>query len=240
MDPPTSPVIIKVVVSVARAVLKKLSAIRIPQSLGKPQSIITQPESMTDYRAFYVFIKTSCQALEANQNVVYFADYEEEHKFIFDIPCLWAICSGKTEITLVAVTLNSDLACRLVRWEKVSAEVTEDLIPPPPPTAKKQSIASMQASNIVESRHRAIEILNEESSMNFNGPIFQRNNDDPVISITIWKRYAPLLLSLNSLIFTIDNQIMQIGRTTPVDEKIVSKICKQILEEHSIDKEDTD
>lgn len=73
---------------------------------------------------------------------------------------------------------------------------------------------------IGQRRHKTVEILNEESSMEFSDPIFKRNPGENVFSITVWKRYVPLLLVLSSLIFTIDNQFFQIGRTIPIEEKV--------------------
>lgn len=232
---PTSPVVINVSVVASRAVLKKASAIRIPTSIGHSQSIVADIESLSEYSKFSTFMKASCRALNPKQNTVFFRDFDDEHKFIHNIQCLWAICALSNEVTILAVTLHNDLTCRLVKWDKVSPDVVNDLTPPPSPDAKKQTISSMQAINSAERRQRAVEILNEESSMEFSGPIFKRNQDDPVCSITVWKRYVPLLLSLNSLIFTIDHQFLQIGRTIPIDEKLVTQLCSKILEEHIVD-----
>lgn len=128
-EPPTNPVVMNVSAVVGREVLKKLSAVRIPANISKSQPIVVNPPSLEDYHTFSVFIKTSCRTLEQNQNVIYFADLEDEHRFIFSINCLWAIISGRTEITLLAVSLNNDLSSRLVHWDKVSEEVINDMTP---------------------------------------------------------------------------------------------------------------
>lgn len=232
---PLHPTVINVVVVTARAVLKKESAIRIPSVLPKPEPIVVPPESLDDYKTFSIFIKTSSKVLELKQNAIFFADVMDEHKFLYDISCVWAALSGQTEITMVAVTLNNDLVMRLVKWDKVSEDVKAELIPPPSETEKRQSIESMQTLSSIERRHKAVEIFNEEASLDFNGPYFKKNNDEQVCCLTVWRRYSPLLLSLNSLLFTIDNQFCQIGRTIPVDEKIVAQICTQILEAHTVE-----
>lgn len=41
------------------------------------------------------------------------------------------------EVAILGVTLNNDLTCRLVKWDKVSPEVISDLVLPSPPNAKK-------------------------------------------------------------------------------------------------------
>ncbi len=232
---PTGPVVMNVTVVAARAVLKKLSAVRIPTSLGKSEPVVVQPQSLIDYKTFSTFIKATCKLLDVNQNVIYFSDIDDEHKFLYGIGCFYAALHGKTEIVVLAITLNNDLTNRMVKWEKVSPEVISDLKPPPDPNAKKQSIASMHAISAAERRHKAVEILNEEASMDFRGPILKRTNEETVSSITVWKRYVPLLLSLNSLMFTIDNQFLQIERTVPIDESIVTEICQRVLKEHSVD-----
>lgn len=179
-----------------------------------------------------MLIKTSYHTLEQNQNVIYFADLEDEYRFIFSINSLWAIISGRIEITLLEVSLNNDLSSRLVHWDKVSEEVINDITPPPSPTAKKQSIASMQAVSSADRRHKAIELFNEEASMDFAGLVYKRDEQETVCTVTVWKRYAPLLLSINSLSFTIENQFWQIGRTKPLNQEVVSIICQRVLEEH--------
>lgn len=73
----------------------------------------------------------------------------------------------------------------------------------------------------------------EEVEMDFTGPVYRKQPDETVGQITVWKRYIPLLLSLNSLIFTIDHQFLQIKRTIPIDEEIVTEICQKVLEAHS-------
>lgn len=231
---PTSPIIAKISVTSCRAVLKKNSSVRIKSLLPKPESIVIRPESMSDYHTLSVFIKSSIKSLGINQNVIYFSDVDEEHKYMFDIECFYAAMRGKKEISMVAVTLHSDLVKRMLTWERMSQAVQNDLVPPPEITARKQSIESMQAVSSVERRHKVIEIMNDEDSMDFSGPVYRKNPDDPVCTLTVWKRYATLLLALNSLLFTIDNQFNQIGRTTQVDENIVSEICRKILEDHTV------
>lgn len=233
-DPPTSPVILNILVVPARAVLKKASAIRIPSHFSKPQSIILKPETVSNYHDFSMLIKSSIRSLDVKQNAIFFSDFEDEHKFIYSLNCLWAICYQKTEITVMAVTLYNDLTSRLVKWEKVSEDVVNDLIPPPSPDAKKQSIASMQTISETERRHRSIEIFDQENGMDFAGPIHKKNEEEIVATITVWKRYIPLLLSLNSVMFTIDNHFKKIGRTFEVNENLVSDICLKVLEEHTI------
>ena len=77
----------------------------------------------------------------------------------------------------------------------------------------------------------------EEVEMDFAGPVYRRHPEDTVGQITVWKRYIPLLLSLNSLIFTIDHQFLQIKRTIPINEDIVTEICQKVLEAHSQDED---
>lgn len=235
---PRNPIIVKLSVAAARAVLKKQSAIRIPSSLSKIQNIVVKQDVMRTYSEFSLFIKTASKFLDVSQNVIFFSDVDDQHKFIHNINCLWAAAMHNEEISVLAVTLNDDLSCRMVRWEKVSEEVFNDLKPPQEIGEKSQSISSIQPTNSATRKHKAIELFNEEAEIEFSGPVFKKNNDDCVCSITVWKRYVPLLLSLNSLLFTIDNQFKQIMRTTPVDEKIVEEICRKVLEEHSIELSD--
>ena len=145
---------------------------------------------------------------------------------------------NKSEVSILIVTLNNDLTSRLVGWDIVSPVIKEDLNPPPTPSEKMQSIESMQATCAVERRQRSVEILSEEESMNFAGPIYKRNESESFCKVTIWKRYSTLLLSLNSLMHTIDHQFLDIGRTIPLDEKIVTDICIKVLEEHSLKEDD--
>lgn len=229
---PSNPVMFNVSNVCARAVLKKQSAVRIPMSIPKPQPIMVSPDVLDDYHTFSVFIKTSARSLDVSQNVIYFTDVDDEQRFIYDIKCVWEAIKEKSEITFLVITLNNDLACRLVTWEIVSEVVKSDLIPPDP-SSKKQSIASIQAASLVERRNRAVEIMSQEMEMDFAGPVYRRNCDDIVSSITVWKRYIPLFLSLNSLLYTIDNQFLQIGRTIPIEEEIVKEICTKVLEHHS-------
>lgn len=87
---------------------------------------------------------------------------------------------------------------------------------------------------MIEKRQKAIDIMNDAASLDFSGPVYRQRPDESVCQVTVWKRYTPLLLSLNSLMFTIDNQFLQIGRTILICEEIVSDICKRVLEEHTI------
>lgn len=87
---------------------------------------------------------------------------------------------------------------------------------------KKQTISSIQVENTAERRHKAVEILNEDSSMESSCPIFKRNPEENLVASLCGKRYVPLLFALNSLIFTIDHQFLQIGRPIPIDESIVT------------------
>ena len=231
---PQTDVIIHVSIAVAQAVLKKNTAIRIPGVLSNAEPIIIKPEALIDYHTFSNYVKSTAKSLDIRQNVIFFGDFEEEHRFLFDISCVWAIMFNRTEVNMVAVTLNTDLSGRLVTWNIISPVVINDLHPPEDPASKRQTIASLQAASSTKRKHRAIEIYNEEESMDFAGPIFKRNENDVVCKITVWKRYVPLLFALNSLIFTIDNQFLQINRTNPINEDIVREICKRVLEEHSI------
>lgn len=131
----------------------------------------------------------------------------------------------KNEISMLVVTLHADLVKSSISWEKLSPAVIGDLTPLPEGT-NKQSIALMQTVSS-ERRHHANDLINEEEGMDFAGPIYRRNQNETVCTLTVWKRYAPLLLSPNSLLFTIDNQFRQIGRTTSVDEKVVTEISHQ-------------
>lgn len=234
---PTSSIVLNVSTAVCRAVLKKNSAVRIPSVLSKPESIIVKPEALIDYHTFSTYIKTAAKCLDIKQNVIFFSDFEDEHKFLFDISCIWAIMHEKTEVNMVAISLNADLTSRLVTWKIISPDVTEDLIPPLEQNTKKQSIASLQATSSFKRKHKAIEIFNEEDTMDFCGPLLRRSENEVIMKITVWKRYVPLLCALNSLFFTIDNQFLQINRTIPLNEDIVSDICRKILEDHSINEE---
>jgi hypothetical protein len=238
VDQPTNPIVMNVSVVSARAVIKKKSAVRISKSIPKAQPIVAPPESLPDYHEFSNFIKTKSRALELGHNVIFFADINDEHHFMYSIECVWFAAAGKTEISILVVKLNNDLAGRLVNWDKLSEIVVEDLTPPPEEGEKKQSIASMQAASMAERRQKAVEIMNDEAAMDFAGPAYRRQPEETITTVTVWKRYAPLLLSLNSLLFTIDHQFEQIGRTTPVDATVVSDICKRVLEEHSVDREE--
>ena len=62
----------------------------------------------------------------------------------------------------------------------------------------------------------------DEAEMNFTGPVYRIQLEVTVGQITVWKRYFPLLLSLNSLIFTIDHQFFQKMQTVPIDEEIIT------------------
>lgn len=230
--PPTNPVVVNISVVRCCAVLKNKAIVRIKSILPKPESIVIQPEALVDYHTFSVNVKSITKSLDVDQNVLYFSDLFDEHRFLFDIQCVWAAMFQKNEISMVAVTLHADLVKRSISWKKLSPAVIGDLAPLPE-EPNKQSIASMQAVSSVERRHHAIDLINEEEGMDFAGPIYRRNQNETVCTLTVWKRYAPLLLSLNSLLFTIDNQFRQIGRTTPVDEKVVTEICSKILEVHS-------
>lgn len=48
--------------------------------------------------------------LEDTQNIFYFSDFNDEQQFIFSIQCLWAVMAGKSDVSILAVTLNADLA----------------------------------------------------------------------------------------------------------------------------------
>ena len=86
---------------------------------------------------------------------------------MYDIGCFFAAMNGRTEISIVAVTLHTDLVKRLLTWEKMSVAVQNDLVPPPEITARKQTIEFMQAVCSAERRHKVIEIMNDEDSMEF-------------------------------------------------------------------------
>lgn len=232
VDPPTEPITVHVSVVCARCVLKKQSAIRIPNTLSRTQPILTMPNRLASYVEFSTFIKSNTRMLEDTQNVIYFSDFNDEQQFIFSIQCLWAVMAKKSDVSILAVTLNADLAKRLVSWEKVSESVIQDLTPPSNENSKRPSIASLQATSLRERRQKAVEIMAEEAEMDFSGPIYRRQQDESVGKITVWRRYILLLLSLNSLMFTIDHQFLDINRTTPIDEAIVTEICKKVLETH--------
>lgn len=235
---PTSPVVFNVSIAVSRCVLKKQSAVKIPRNFSKQHPIVVETKSMADYHSFSSTIKSSCPSLKITSNVIFFADFENEQRFLYDINCIWALTMNKSEVSILIVTLNNDLTSRLVGWDIVSPVIKEDLNPPPTPSEKMQSIESMQATCAVERRQRSVEILSEEESMNFAGPIYKRNESESFCKVTIWKRYSTLLLSLNSLMYTIDHQFLDIGRTIPLDEKIVTDICIKVLEEHSLKEDD--
>ena len=70
---------------------------------------------------------------------------------------------------------------------------------------------------------------NEENVWNFLTIYLQKTKWWMHLSNNCWKDYVPLLLSLNSIIFTINNQFLQIGGKKPIDENVVSMICKYFV-----------
>lgn len=237
-QPPTSRVMVNISAVVARAVLKKASSIRIPRNVSKPQSIDVDPKNFESYEAFSAFIHTATRVIEKDQNVIFFADYQDESKFIYDITCLWAIISQVDEISILAVSLNTDLTSRIIKWDIVSEVVINDLSPRQQQPPNSVSIASIQSMSQNERRHQSISIFDEDSEMNFSGPICLREKEEIIMKISVWKKYAPILLSLNSIMYTIDTHFKRIGRTHEINEDIVSEICLKILDEHTVDLSD--
>lgn len=63
----------------------------------------------------------------------------------------------------------------------------------------------------------------------------QTNYENPLIEITVWKRYSALLYSLNNIFFSIDEHFNNISRTTMLDDDIVKEVCTDILNKHKAD-----
>lgn len=72
----------------------------------------------------------------------------------------------------------------------------------------------------------------ETGTVNRNLP---NNGENPLTKITVWKRYAPMLYSINNICFSIDEQFNNISRTVPLDEGIVKEVCTDILNKHKDD-----
>lgn len=96
LDPPSDPITINVTVVCARCVLKKQSAVRIPCSFQRTQPIITTPDKFQDYVEFSTFIKNNARLLDGCQNVIYFADFNDEQQFIHSAQALWAVLDDKS------------------------------------------------------------------------------------------------------------------------------------------------
>lgn len=111
---PINSIVLNVSTAVCRAVLKKqLCSKNTKCSISKPEFIIVKPEALVDYLVFATYIKTAARCLDIMQNI-FFCDFEKEHKFLFDISCNWAIMHEKTEVNMVAISLNADLTGILV------------------------------------------------------------------------------------------------------------------------------
>ena len=118
LDPPSDPITINVTVVYARYVLKKQSAVRIPCSFQSAQPIITTLDKFQDYVEFSTFIKNNARLLNGCQNVIYFADFNDEQQFNHSAQALWAVLAEKSEVDILAVTLNTDLAKKISNMGK--------------------------------------------------------------------------------------------------------------------------
>lgn len=146
------------------------------------------PNTLASYVEFSTFIKSNTRMLEDTQNVFYFSDFNDELQFIFSIQCLWAVMAGKSDVSILAVTLNTDLAKRHFHGMKVSKSVIHNLTPPSNENSKRPSIASLQATSLRERRQKSVEIMAKEAGMDFSGLIYSRQQDDSVGKIIVWKR----------------------------------------------------
>ena len=227
---PTESKIINVCVVPARVVIKKDSIIKIPSTLPKSEVIIVEEEHFSTYFGFSLFIKQNTKGVGITKNVLFFADILDEVKFLYNIQCVWAAFAEKDEIDMIVVTLNDSLILRMKKLDNADCEAIRNFDPPlQDPPKEKSSIKRMKQKHEMDKKRREIEIFENQENMMFAGPIYKRNAEDTICNVTIWKRYSTLLLSLNSLLFTIDNQFAQINRTHPVDEEIVTEICTKVI-----------
>ena len=135
---------------------------------------------------------------------------------------------------MVVARTNADIINRLSDWEQVSAEVQEFITGGKETDAPKAvSIKNEVTKALQEKRGRNLVMHEKAAELDFAGPIYFKKDDDMLRDITVWKRYAPLFISLNSILFTIDEHYKNIGRSTPVDQEVVREICMNVLKAHS-------
>ena len=108
----------------------------------------------------------------------------------------------------------------------------------------EETVADLMRAKEEEDMKTAVEIGRRANELDVEGVPSsddEPSEDDPiaydnvVTDITVWKRYATFLSSLNSVMFAIDNHFSNIGRTRSIDQNLIKKIVLTILEEHSLD-----
>jgi hypothetical protein len=90
--------------------------------------------------------------------------------------------------------------------------------------------------------HLRTEITEEIGNQEFHTPIRSSSPPDGrtntyqyttptnlgIVPVPVWAEHAPLLLSLSSLLYTIQTHLVPRGRCDPVDEAMVMEICKKM------------
>jgi hypothetical protein len=54
-----------------------------------------------------------------------------------------------------------------------------------------------------------------------------------LVPVPVWEEYAPLMLSLNSMMYTMQKHLVPRGRYNPVDQDLVLEVCKKVMRAHS-------
>lgn len=210
---------------------KNVAQIEIKMENFEPTTITISGQNLTSLNTFYNFIKTACNL---DKKFLLFANSTTHNigsGFVSNhIHFASFLTLGIFEFMLV--TVNEYNFNRMISGKPI--------LPPELINVMRGHSINATSVNEIITQHQAqreneyvemVSRVNNLPTQTINQTI-EQTNEYPLTKITVWKRYAPLLCSINNICFSIDEHFRNISRTTTLDEDIVKDVCTDILSKH--------
>lgn len=210
---------------------KNTNQVEIKMEDFEPTTITISGNNLTSLNAFYNFIKISCHL---DKKFLLFAnspDHNIGSGFVSShLHFASFILLGIQEFLIV--TVNDYNYNRMISGKPMLPRELTNVM-------NGHSINVTSVNDII-TQHRTqreneyVEMTNLVNNLPTRtvNPINEQTNEYPITKITVWKRYAPLLCSINNICFSIDEHFNNISRTTTLKEDVVKEICTDILSKH--------